>query len=89
MKISPLVSVGFSQLLLAYPVRRTLPLSGRQGAIAIEADSTVACPLEGLVRHSILPCIASCQLTPPSAEPIESAVAGPQSPRQEKSEIDI
>jgi hypothetical protein len=31
-------------------ILRTLPLSGRQEAIAIEADSTAACPLEGLVR---------------------------------------
>jgi len=29
----------------------TLPLSGRQGDLAISADSTVACPLEGLVRR--------------------------------------
>jgi hypothetical protein len=28
----------------------TLPLSGRQEAIAMEADSTAACPLQGLVR---------------------------------------
>ena len=30
-------------------VRLTLPLSGRQGVIAFEADSMAACPLEGLV----------------------------------------
>ena len=31
--------------------RLTLPLSGRQEAIAIEADSAAACPLLGLVRR--------------------------------------
>jgi len=36
---------GFPLILL------TLPLSGRQEANAIEADSTAACPLQGLVRH--------------------------------------
>jgi hypothetical protein len=30
---------------------RTLPLSGRQGAISIEEDSKAACPLQGLVRR--------------------------------------
>ena len=29
----------------------TLPLSGRQEGIAIDADSSVACPLQGLVRR--------------------------------------
>jgi hypothetical protein len=31
-------------------ILRTLPLSGRQGELAISADTTVACPLERLVR---------------------------------------
>jgi hypothetical protein len=38
----------------------TLPLSGRQEAIAIEADSMAACPLEGFVRR------ASCAAPRPS-----------------------
>jgi hypothetical protein len=31
-------------------VKPTLPLSGREEAFAIQADSLAACPLEGLVR---------------------------------------
>jgi len=34
-------------------VRPTLPLSGRQGDLAISAESTVACPLEGCVRSPV------------------------------------
>jgi hypothetical protein len=38
--------------------RLTLPLSGRQEAFAIEADSMAACPLEGFVRRAS--CAAPC-----------------------------
>jgi hypothetical protein len=37
--------------LTALWIRITLPLSGRQEAIAFKADSTAACPLQGLVRR--------------------------------------
>ena len=43
---------------------RTLPLSGRQEAIAIEADLTAACPLKGLVRRCRIPTGSVCGPTP-------------------------
>ncbi|MEA5416605.1 hypothetical protein [Synechococcus sp. BA-132 BA5] len=43
---------------------RTLPLSGRQEAIAIEADSTAACPLQGLVRRCRIFTSSVCGPTP-------------------------
>jgi hypothetical protein len=37
--------------LLPYPILRTLPLSGRQGALGWRSrELMLACPLEGLVR---------------------------------------
>jgi hypothetical protein len=42
----------------------TLPLSGRQEAIAIEADLTAACPLQGLVRRCRISTGSVCGPTP-------------------------
>jgi hypothetical protein len=42
----------------------TLPLSGRQEAIAIEADSTAVCPLQGLVRRCRFSTGSDCGPSP-------------------------
>jgi hypothetical protein len=47
-----------------FTILRTLPLSGRQEAIAIEAGLTAACPLQVLVRRCRISTGSVCGPTP-------------------------
>lgn len=51
-----------SQMLVS--IHPTLPLSGRQEAIAVKADSKAACPLQGLVRRCRISTGSDCGPTP-------------------------